>query len=252
VSIGEYGVAAALTTAMWSTPVLVPWRTDGGAREENWALVEKAMWAGWHLLVSAEGPTGPFNRSAALNDAYAWSVFGRDVDVVIVADADSMVGEDQLARAIRTARVTGRLTVAHDRWLNVETHERTGFLAGEPINEKRVRRGSYLRPRAVVRGSVSSMLVVPTALWDKVGGFDERFVGWGFEDRAFHRMCERARGGYERIPGPVYHLDHERPAADLRRSRDAGYRANRDLWAEYRRAGTADELERVRWPEGRP
>lgn len=251
-SVDEYGVAAALATAMWSTPVLVPWRTDGGAREENWGLVEEATWTGWQLLVSAEGPAGPFNRSAALNDAYAYSMFGRDVDVVIVADADSMVSEEQLARAIHTARITGRLTVAHDRWVNIETHERAAFLAGEPVNERRVRRGAHLRPRLMVRNSVSSMLVIPAALWDEVGGFDDRFVGWGFEDRAFHRMCERTRGGYERIPGPVWHLDHDRPAADVNRARDRGYRANRDLWAEYRRANTIVELERVRWPDGRP
>lgn len=245
--VRETVLAAARTTI----PVLVPWRSDDGARAENWELVEQAMWHLWPFVEEGTSPDGPFNRSAALNDAYRWTE--SSYDLVIVADADSMVPRGQLADAILLARATGRLVVAHDRWLNVELHERADFLTGAPINEKRVLgpRGNY-RPRMRYSQTVSSMLVVPTALWDEVGGFDERFVGWGFEDRAFHRMCERARGGYERVAGPVYHLDHDRPAADRNRARDHGYRANRDLWYEYRRANTSAELERVRWPGGRP
>jgi len=263
VSVEEYGVPQGLGYAQRYIPALVPWRSDDGARAENWRLVHDAMWGGWDRLVLGESPEGPFNRSAALNNAYGMADLGvrseghesELYDVVIVADADSIVSDDQLARAIHTARITNRLTVAHDRWVNVEDHERADFLLGEPVNEGRVTRRGPMSPprrRLIYRKTVSSMLVVPVDLWDEVGGFDDRFVGWGFEDRAFHRMCERARGGYERIPGPVFHLDHERPAADVNRVRDRGYRANRDLWFEYRRANTFAELERVRWPEGRP
>lgn len=264
-SIDEYGVTQGLESARRLVPVLVPWRPDGGARDDNWKLVKDASWRGWDRLVLGESPEGPFNRSAALNNAYDMADLGVrlgdvrtgqiDYDVVIVADADSMVSVEQLARAIHTARITDRLTVAHDRWVNVEEHERADFLTGAPLNEARSARRtptSGPHPRLVYRKTVSSMLVVPVDLWDEVGGFDERFVGWGFEDRAFHRMCERARGGYERIPGPVFHLDHDRPRADVDRVRNAGYRANRELWFKYRRANTIAELETVRWPDGRP
>jgi hypothetical protein len=51
-------------------------------------------------------------------------------------------------------------------------------------------------------------VVVPRPLWDAVGGFDERFEGWGGEDDAFHAAC-RALCGTERLRGVAWHLWHE-------------------------------------------
>jgi hypothetical protein len=50
---------------------------------------------------------------------------------------------------------------------------------------------------------------MPRAVFDDLGGFDERFKGWGFEDMAFQSaIC--GLYGYERIPGDVVHLWHPR------------------------------------------
>lgn len=245
---------AILADARTTVPVLIPWRTDDGARAENWELVEQVMWELWPLVEEAAGPDGPFNRSAALNEAYR-QVDGpcRLDDVVIVADADSIVPRHQLADAILVARASGRMTIAHDRWLNVERHERDHFLAtGNLVDEELVHTDRGRVPRRAYKNTCSSMLVIPTKVWDRVGGFDERFVGWGMEDIAFNRIVTILCGKPERIRGPVYHLEHERAAADRNRSRDAGYRANRALWHQYRRARTAAEIERVRWPGGLP
>jgi hypothetical protein len=47
-------------------------------------------------------------------------------------------------------------------------------------------------------------MVVPRPLWEHTGGFDEGFVGWGFEDSAFHTVA----GGSLRTPGELWHLYH--------------------------------------------
>jgi hypothetical protein len=57
--------------------------------------------------------------------------------------------------------------------------------------------------------SWSCCIAIPRAVFDDLGGFDERFVGWGFEDMAFQSVvC--GLYGWERIDGDVYHLWHPR------------------------------------------
>jgi hypothetical protein len=71
--------------------------------------------------------------------------------------------------------------------------------------------GSWKRfIRLTYTDMVSSAVAVPRPLWDKVGGFDERFVGWGFEDNAFAAACQTMGGGHtlERMAGELWHLHH--------------------------------------------
>jgi hypothetical protein len=41
-----------------------------------------------------------------------------------------------------------------------------------------------------------------------VEGFDEQFIGWGYEDNAFAVACETFGGPVVRLPGPLWHLHH--------------------------------------------
>ena len=60
-------------------------------------------------------------------------------------------------------------------------------------------------------------------LYERVGGHDERFRGWGAEDREFFdRLNHSVEVG--RLPGRLLHLDHAR--APMNHAYD---RANRDL-----------------------
>jgi hypothetical protein len=75
---------------------------------------------------------------------------------------------------------------------------------------------------------------VPRGLFESVDGFDERFAGWGYEDRAFFYACRTFGGLTLRVPGPAYHLWHQ-PAAE--RQAAVGPRsANRLLGARYEEA----------------
>lgn len=52
------------------------------------------------------------------------------------------------------------------------------------------------------------IVAVSRSLLNEVGGFDERFVGWGGEDRAFQFACDTLAGPGERIDAMSYHLWH--------------------------------------------
>ena len=58
----------------------------------------------------------------------------------------------------------------------------------------------------------SGALAVSVPLWNKVGGYDERFVSWGAEDRAFFCACNTVLGRSSSlyVTGKAVHLFHER------------------------------------------
>jgi predicted glycosyltransferase involved in capsule biosynthesis len=81
-----------------------------------------------------------------------------------------------------------------------------------------------------------------------LGGFDERFVGWGGEDDAMTIKVERARLSCVELDREVaLHLHHPRPAEAT--FGHAHYAANRALLDDYARYddATLARLAEVQW-----
>jgi hypothetical protein len=191
------------------TVLLVPRRADNGHRDELWTwalrrwreiLPDVEVFEGHH-------DEGPFSRSAAVNTAArlagAW-------DVGVVIDADVFVKRSAVLAAIAGA-AAGRVTWSHRRWRGISEDWTRRILAD------RVDLGAELetvdldvlveRTNPV---SWSCCVAMPRSTFDALGGFDERFQGWGFEDMAFQSaVCGLFPWG--RIEdADVYHLWHER------------------------------------------
>lgn len=64
-------------------------------------------------------------------------------------------------------------------------------------------------------------IIMPRPVWDRIGGYDERFQHWGFEDAALLRKI----GSFDRLAGPLYHYWHTK-------RRDTGDPVERRIWAE--------------------
>jgi len=184
--------------------VLVPWRLSDPHRERLWTFC-KAWWLERHPdwpIFEAPGPVGLFNRAAAVNQAARQA---GDWDVALVLDTDVIVNPEAVNEAVHRASTTGRLIITHSRRVDLTRNGTEKVLAGY--------RGPWTRRPIMDRAwdvSESSCIAVPRTLFDAVGGFDERFAGWGYEDTAFVIACERT-AGFEKLPGDVFHLWHERP-----------------------------------------
>lgn len=186
--------------------VLVPRRADNGRRDRLWSYV-RSRWLAEHPQWKVfeghhEEDEGPFNRSAAINRA---ATKAGKFDVAIVADSDSFCGPDQLDAAVALAAESGQMVLAFEWWNALDEQMSDAIMEG--FN------GHWETGMiASVQGTCSSMLAVPRALWDEVGGFDEGFVGWSAEDVGFWRACEALGGGTQRVRGVCWHLAH--PSAD--------------------------------------
>lgn len=217
--------------------ILTPRRPDGGRRDELWRFC-KQWWIDrlpWPVLEGSH-LEGPFNRGAAINAAAAEAA---QWDLAVIVDSDVVADPDQVAAAVESARTSGRMTLAFDRYSGLDAAMTDRILAGYDGSWSS---GSKLK----MTTHVSSIVVVPRALWETVGGFDERFRGWGHDDVAFHAACQVLGGGVDRVPGTVWHLWHphaptnDRSAKAYRSTPD--YRASDALWSRYRECSAPEAM----------
>jgi hypothetical protein len=157
-------------------------------------------------------------------------------DVALIIDSDTVSNHDSVWEAIRYADQTGGLAVAHTQRHMMTERATKDILSG---NRKTWKRGSMIE--RTWRDSVSCAIAIKRSTWDAIGGFDERFEGWGFEDTAFHFACETIIGlPIKKIPGDCYHLWHP-PSPETSRSSPT-YLRNHILRRRY---------ESVRWQPDR-
>lgn len=213
--------------------ILVPRREGNAHRDRLWRFC-KEWWGNDHPeweIHEGHHYAGPFNRSAAINMA---AEKAGDWDVAVIIDSDVLADANLVKNGVELALSTNRMVNPYNERVMLSQAGTEEILGGF--------RGSW-RSEGMVDESqmdaVSNVVIVSRTLWDKVGGFDEHFHGWGWEDVAFRCACETLSGqDILTMAGPVWHLWHETEAgkesplldanlARINRYREA--RWNRDL-----------------------
>lgn len=190
---------------------LVPYRSDGGERDRLWQWCG-ARWQTQHPdwpIIAGASPEGPFNRSAAVNNAAAhddgW-------DVAVLIDADVCANPDTVRAAVDIAHTTGRIVLPYTERIHLNKRGTAKVLAGYdgPWRTKELVETVYTQQDSCV-------VAIPRAVWDAVGGFDPLFVGWFGEDTAFNIAAAVLTGKpLLRLEGEVFHLWHAPAPRDTR------------------------------------
>lgn len=171
-------------------------------------------------VVHGSGPS----RAAARNDAAART----DAQVLLFADADTVVPGDQLWAAAHLAQLSRRMVPAY------VDHLRLGRSTTQQVLHRGPSKVPPSRGRPVT-GSSSGCIAVTRGVNALVGGHDERFRAWGGEDRAYQYAVDTLTGGPgERIHGRSYHLWH--PTAPDARKGHPGREASTQLALRYKAA----------------
>jgi hypothetical protein len=194
------------------TVFLVPRRNDDGLRDQLWAWC-RARWesiAPDIAVYEGHHTDGPFNRSAAINKAARVADTDGAWDVGVVIDSDVFLSVRQLRAAIASA-YEGKVTWAHRRWRGIHRAETERFTKDPDSfgDEPAAARDMDLLIERTTPISWSCCVAVPRQTFDAMGGFDERFKGWGFEDGAWSALV-RGLHPWDRIPGDIYHWWHPR------------------------------------------
>lgn len=169
--------------------LLVPYRAGDPHRDAVWAWM-KARWK--HHLPDVPIVTGTnrgeFNRSKAVNAAARKAP--ADAEVFIIVDADIWCAPQVVQACIEE---TVDYAVPWRQILKLDERITRYFLAQDPAKVELSTR--KLQGHIAWRGSgyFGGMIMVARNAFEGVGGMDERFSGWGFEDTAFvYKMDELA------------------------------------------------------------
>lgn len=215
-----------------TVPILVARRNDNGHRDRLWRFLRRWYWA----LPITEGyhKDGPFNRSLGLNIA---ATLAGNWDVAVFIDSDCYIAPQQLTEAVELARKEQRIVSPFTRVVELDQPTTTEILESHNLIFNPTP-DQIDKVRTEPMTTQSLFVVVPRNLYEQVGGFDERFVGWGGEDNAFWKACTIAGGEPLRIEGDVFHLWHQPATREYQPS-------NNLRWRMYEQAQTLDDIRRL-------
>lgn len=179
---------------------------------------------GWPIFIGTCGET--WQRAVAVNDAAAQA---GDWEVAFIADCDTIPDHEGILRAVEWVRSTRG---------GVRPHEQR-YMLNHKQTITAVQRGVDAIPRAHLKApwAGGGLDVIHREAWDKVGGMNEAYEHWGWEDSDFHVQLV-VKASWDRLPGVAWHLHHDatdpRPNPESRRRFQLTVRENKaaiDVWA---------------------
>lgn len=180
--------------------MLVPWRPGDPIREESWQVVRPYLKAFNWAIFTGDKP-GPWSRAGSVN--LAAKTAGK-WDVAVIADADTVPEEAAIHNAVEwVCKTKGGARPHNNLWRLTPHGSKILALRGPEAMQRRYHTGTFLG---------GGLLVVHREGWEATGGFDEKFVEWGWEDSAFNTEL-LVKAAWDRLPGNAWHLWH--PRADL-------------------------------------
>ena len=212
--------------------LLVPYRPDGGHRDAvlDWLRRRWATLLGdWEVVVGLH-TDGPWCKARALTDAVTRSTGS----TLVIIDADLLVGTDALTWAAQQA--------PHAPWIVPHSHVRRytaqttanvleGHTAGEPFDPPD---GDLEVPQQTVCEG-GGLVVLTRDAYNRAGGMDPRFTGWGFEDSSWGYQLEAMLGPHVQGDAMAWHLWHPPARTDRPRKIDG---VGGELRKRYQQART--------------
>ena len=153
---------------------------------------------------------GDWKRAHAVNAAVAQA---GEADVLLISDSDILLEHPatQTIWACEMALEHNSYVVSFTSLLYLNKAGSDDIIAGA----SKTYDSNVFWEQSRIWGGV---FAIPKSLWDEVGGFDERFRGYGSEDKGFLVCASTLGGDKQRLPGLAYHLDH--PEDPLRTSEE--------------------------------
>ena len=214
--------------------ILIPFRRGDLVQERNleWLLARyRAFFPDYEIIVEEDEPgSPPFAKAASLNRAFRRS----SGDIILQSDAEVFCKPEQIRQAVEGCKKAGwALTYERVYKLNPAISQRIvqGSVEADPPE---LALGDILDSREARKAKTwwGFLVAVRQDVWP---GFDERFVGWGYEDVAFRFTLETLCGPPHWVKGNLYHLWHSLISRE--ESQNSGQLAhNTRLFVRYRKA----------------
>jgi hypothetical protein len=205
--------------------ICVPRRGQQEDYDRAWSIIAAYYATTGIEVVVADSPGERFNLPAARNAAAAMAGVW---DVAAFINADCLVPEESLRRGFGHALETGRLVVPWDHYYSMTA---AGHVAGYDLDcpldsyfcaqRWRDHSETFQQPFYAPGGDI----IIPRALWDMLGGWDERLSVHMPEPEDAAMLV--AAAPFDRLSGPAYHFWHP--------TGTTAYSDSASVWPEYRK-----------------
>lgn len=193
--------------------IIIPFQSDNSIRQKNldWIVNRyKYLFPDFEIVIGEDNTNDyRFCKSRAINNAVR-SATGK---ILIIADADMIVSKNSVEKGIRLLEKYP-LVLPYNPYFRLnriitEQILESDYEVDMPVLQKMNSEAVYSRESARAGG----MQILFRSTFESVGGYDERFIGWGGEDTCFVRAVETLFGKGKVIDGSAYHLWHPRQSS---------------------------------------
>ena len=182
--------------------IVIPWREKPSRVPAFNALLK---WYSENLpnakIFLSDRKTEVWSMSGSRNDG-VYSARKAGCDVIVLNDADTFPRIDPLLESIEAASKDDKIHLPYTEYRFLNEDNTKKFFDGVPLEQFDI--------RLINTEECSGVNVFSPNAWDLIGGGDEKFQGWGYEDNAMHYVHKVVHGvPYVKHKGIVYALYHE-------------------------------------------
>lgn len=190
--------------------IIIPFRSSDYRRQQsfNWVFQRWQHWYPEAEIIVSNPETESFSRSEARNKGVRLA----KNDLIIMADADTYCSKqeplDLLLELVQGREVPWGLP--YEIYFNASDECSQYLLKQNPETFEPIETEIGYDHR--LTDSISGVYVTRKQDWEECGGLDERFLGWGYEDRAIQLSLDTLIGPHFRMKDSfVIHLWHPAP-----------------------------------------
>lgn len=206
--------------------IVIPYKEDKydpeGIRKDNFNFVVnryKEIFPRAEIVLGEDtkGDDIHFCRATAINNGVEKCKY----NTIIISDADLIIKENSLEKAIKEVEQRGFI-IPWGRCYDItkefsEEIKKTGVITWQKARKDELRSIRDIRQDKMAGG----IQVILKTVFNRVGGYDEEFYGWGYEDTDFCRRIIEHLGSYPIYKGgEIIHLWHPRSYPNIKANRD--------------------------------
>ena len=144
----------------------------------------------------------PFSRGKAINNGVSKATR----EIVFIMDTDFIFDKDIVEKAVDLIENRQAPWIIPFNYVHHVNDELTSEILELPVDFHLA--GRDMQVNRHLHQGLGSMCCMLKDDFERIGGFDENVIGWGYEDNVFAHIANTLIGNYVRLDVPILHLWH--------------------------------------------